>query len=452
MTRKVLRRRDVVRQVTLPFEPRPWQQKIYENAGRFAVLVVHRRGGKTVAAVMKLIHEALAFTGKNGRFAYIAPFFNQAREVAWMYIKDMARYVPETKIAESNCSVTFPNGAQIRLFGADNPDRMRGLYFDGIVMDELADMKPQTWGEVVRPTLMDRQGWCWMIGTPKGINLLSERYYASVDDPAWYAECLDYTKTGALPDEEIENARSEMSEAQFRQEMMCDFSAGSFNTLLSLDQVEASISRNIDMNALQYHSKILGVDVAREGDDSSAIFLRQGLLCHSPIIRKGVDNMELANIVSKLIKEHDPAGVFIDSTGGYGGGVIDRLRQLGHAVTGVHFSGKSDNTQYYNKRTEMWMKMAEWTVGGGKLPNEPSLKADLTSIQYNHRNAKDQIALESKDQQKKRIGRSPDLGDALALTFAYEVASPRQRLDKFNGLLGGNESFVEFEFDPLRFA
>lgn len=146
------------------------------NAARFAVLVAHRRFGKTVLAVNHLVMKALHCKQPRGMYAYCAPFRNQAKSVAWNYIKHYSGSIPKV-VNESELSVCFDvNGATIRVFGADNPDALRGLYFDYIVLDEVAQMKPEVWHEIVRPALADRHGGALFIGTPKGVNLFSELY------------------------------------------------------------------------------------------------------------------------------------------------------------------------------------------------------------------------------------------------------------------------------------
>src|SRR5690606_9719062 len=132
------------------------------------------RAGKTVMAVMRLIAAALANERQSPRYAYIAPQLNQAKDVAWTYLKHYGLKVPGASVNESELCVEFPNGARVRIYGADNPDRLRGIYLDGVVLDEVADMKPEVWDEVVLPTLTDRQGWALFIGTPKGVNRFSE--------------------------------------------------------------------------------------------------------------------------------------------------------------------------------------------------------------------------------------------------------------------------------------
>ena len=151
-------------QVRAPFDP------FHRRKERWAVLVCHRRAGKTVACIAELVACALVTNKQNARYAYICPQFNQAKDVAWVYIKQLTSDIPGISYNESELRADLPNGSRIRLYGADNPDRMRGLYLDGVILDEYADMKPSIWGEVLRPALSDRKGWGVFIGTPKGHN------------------------------------------------------------------------------------------------------------------------------------------------------------------------------------------------------------------------------------------------------------------------------------------
>ena len=140
------------------------------------MIVAHRRLGKTVCVINHAIMKALMDTSGSGRYGYIAPYRSQAKSIAWDYVKHFTAPVPGRNVNETELTVDFPNGARIRLFGADNPDAMRGLYFDGVILDEVADMKPEVWGEIIRPALSDRNGWACFIGTPKGQNLFHELY------------------------------------------------------------------------------------------------------------------------------------------------------------------------------------------------------------------------------------------------------------------------------------
>lgn len=170
-----------------------------------------------------------------------------------------------------------------------------------------------------------------------------------------------------------------------------------------------------------YAPLIMGVDVARFGDDSSVIRFRQGRDARSipPIKLKGKDNMEVANTVAYYIDKYDPDGVAIDA--GNGTGVIDRLRELKYKVHEVWFGSKSPEREYADLRTYMWAKMRTW-LGGGCIDSDDDLKTDLTAPEYKFMGAGDKIKLESKEELKKRGFASPDNGDALAVTFAIQPA------------------------------
>lgn len=197
----------------------------HTRKARWACIVAHRRAGKTVACIMDLIDAALRCTKHEGRFAYVAPTYTQAKDVAWSYLKRFTASIPNVEQRESDLTVNLPNGARIRLYGSDNYDRMRGLYFDGVVLDEYADMDPRAWTEVVRPALADRQGWATFIGTPKGKNALYQIWDKANGDPDWFTARLRASETGLLPDAELESARKLLSPESYLREFECDFDA-----------------------------------------------------------------------------------------------------------------------------------------------------------------------------------------------------------------------------------
>jgi hypothetical protein len=193
--------------------------------------------------------------------------------------------------------------------------------------------------------------------------------------------------------------------------------------LIASDLVEAASGKHLRAEVYQSAPKVLGVDVARFGDDQSAIVLRQGLACLDIAKFRGLDLMTFAGLVAQKIEKFKPDAVFVDQ-GGLGAGVVDRLRQLGHRnIIGVDFGGKPlDPVKYLNKRTEMWWLLAEWFEQGPAIPPDADLSSDLTAPEYGFTGDKGQIALEKKADMKKRGLASPDCGDALALTFAAPVA------------------------------
>ena len=413
--------------ITIPYKPRYPELHAALESRRFSVLVAHRRFGKTVFAVNHLLKQAAVCRRERGSFAYVAPFRNQAKAVAWDYLKHYSAPVPGRAVHEGELSVLLPNGAKLRIFGADNPDALRGLYFDGVVLDEVAQMKPEVWEEIVRPALSDRMGWALFIGPPKGVNLFSDLYYKAAElqaegDPDWYAASFPVTATSALPPSDVENMRRELSDNAWRQEMLCDFTASSDDTLIGLDDVTEAMSRRASEVDIAGMPVILGVDVARFGSDSSVVFRRQGLQTFPPTVFRNIDNMALADRVAALIMEHRPHAVFVDA--GQGQGVIDRLRQLGHRITEVPFGGSAlRDKRFVNRRAEMWYGVREWLKSGGRLVDDECLKAELTAPTYSF-DASGRIKLEPKDEIKARLNRSTDRADALALTFAAPVAPP----------------------------
>lgn len=408
--------------INLGYFPRPWQQECHLKRARFTVLALHRRAGKTELAVMEIIDRALMCTLPLAMFVYIAPYLKQAKTIAWARLKARLYSLIAAGAAEVNegeLSILIKhNGAIIRVFGADNPDALRGVRLDGAVLDEVAQIKPETWTHIVQPALSDRKGWALFIGTPSGVNLFSELYFKAKNLPDWYSDLWTVYDTDAIDPEEVERLKRDMSETAFAREFLCDFSAAGDDQLMSLSDIEVACHRTYAEHSMDYAPKIVGIDPARFGDDRSVIFRRQGLQSFTPQIYRGIDNMTLVGHVAQVIQDWQPDGVFCDA--GNGGGVIDRLRQLNHDVTEVNFGGKPSNAKYVNKRTEMWFLMKEWIIAGGAIPNDVDLKQDLGAPIYWYNEA-NRIVLEPKDDIKARGLPSPDLGDGLALTFALPV-------------------------------
>jgi hypothetical protein len=215
---------------------------------RFSCLVCHRRAGKTVACIQDLQRAALDCTKVRPRFAYVAPYLKQSKAVAWDYLKDaMSPLVKHgATVNESELRVDYPNGAQVRLFGADNMEALRGIYLDGIVLDENADMDPRVWSEVIRPALSDRKGWATFIGTPKGRNAFYELYMRAKDDPTWFSLMLRASETNLIDPEELTLAREDLSEDQYMQEFECNFDGATpgayYGKLMAKAELEGRIT------------------------------------------------------------------------------------------------------------------------------------------------------------------------------------------------------------------
>ena len=435
------------RTIDLGYRPRTWQKECHLARKRFTVLALHRRAGKTIWA----LHELLDCAMRNGLdmplYFYVAPQLKQAKAIAWLLLKRIVQPLELAGLAEKNESelwvrLTF-NQAMIRLYGADLPDAMRGVRLDGVVVDEVAQIKPEVWDEVLQPALADRLGWAAFIGTPKGVNLFSKLFFDARGRIDWYSALYTVYDTEALAESEIARLKSAMPEPEFAREMLCDFSAAGEQQLLSLADIETAAARHLRKDQYEWAPMILGVDPARFGDDASVIFPRQGLCAKEPRVFHKLDNMAFAGHVAQAINDYQADAVMVDA--GNGGGVIDRLRQLGFTVTEVNFGGKAPKPRYVNMRTYMWYEMAEWIAGGGVIPKINRLWQDLAAPTYEFTST-DQIALEPKDDIKARGLPSPDYGDALALTFAYPV---RKETNLIRKLRSEMESRNDEVYDPL---
>jgi len=223
-------KRQVAKEFKLAYTPRQAFLPFHQRRERWAALICHRRAGKTVAAVNELVIRALYTNKKNARFAYIAPFRQQAKQIAWVYLREATDGIA-CEVRESDLSVEMPNGAKITLFGSDNPSSMRGIYLDGVVVDEFADCRPSLWTEVILPTLADRKGWAVLMGTVKGArNQLWQFYQKAIKSDIWFDLMLKATTSGLIDDEELAGLRDQMSEAQFNQEFECDPNAALLGT------------------------------------------------------------------------------------------------------------------------------------------------------------------------------------------------------------------------------
>ena len=244
--------------VNLGYEPRGYFSPFHARNQRWSILVAHRRAGKTVAAVNDLIEKASYNTRKNPQYGYFAPLYTQAKQIAWKYLKDYAAPF-KPKVSESGLFIELPhNNARITLYGADNPDSFRGLYFDGVVLDEFGNMRPSVWSEVLLPTLLDRRGWAVFMGTPNGPNHFRDLYDLRRVNEKWYVVVLPYQATGVLDKEDIDSIRELMTEDEFAQEMECSFSASTrgayFSKEIALAEIAGRISNNLqfDETALNF--------------------------------------------------------------------------------------------------------------------------------------------------------------------------------------------------------
>lgn len=187
--------------------------------------VCHRRFGKTVYGINKLLKACATLKRERPRYAYIAPLRVQAKSIAWDYLKYYSRPIPGIQVYESELRVDYPNGGRITLYGSDNPDALRGIYLDGCILDEYAQIHPRLFSEIIRPTLSDRQGWAEFQGTPAGRNHFHELYQEIRDDQNWGIHVFKASETGIIAADELADARRQMSDEEYAQEYECSWTA-----------------------------------------------------------------------------------------------------------------------------------------------------------------------------------------------------------------------------------
>jgi phage terminase large subunit len=218
--------------ISTGYTPRPLQAILHTQLQRFNVIVCHRRFGKTVLCVNEIVDQALRNTRKNPQYAFIAPTYGQAERIAWDMLKAYTKEIPGVVFNEQKLTCKIPrpdlgDTIKIMLLGAENPDSIRGIYLDGAVLDEFAEMDPRVFGQVVRPALSDRKGWAIFIGTPKGQNHFYDIYKTAIknENDGWFHAVHKASTTQVIPQEELQALRAECTDEEYEQEFECSFTA-----------------------------------------------------------------------------------------------------------------------------------------------------------------------------------------------------------------------------------
>jgi len=263
-------------EIVLEYKARGCFASFHQRDTRFSAMVAHRRCGKTVACINDIHERALYTQKKDARYAYIAPFYSQAKDIAWDYLKSATKDTA-VKVLESSLQVDLFNGSRIRLYGADNPNTLRGLYFDGVILDEYGDCRPSLWGEVILPTLADRRGWAVFIGTPKGKNHFYQIYKHAIKEH-WYHSSLPVSETNLLSaDDLLEIRASGMTDDQYLQEFECSFDAAVIGTYYAHMIAEMERSQKIGTDPIYAYDPNLQVQIATDLgiNDSTAMWFWQ---------------------------------------------------------------------------------------------------------------------------------------------------------------------------------
>lgn len=278
----------------------------HKRRQRWGCITAHRRAGKTVACVMDLVDAAMRCQKTAPRFAYVAPYYAQAKDVAWSYLKHYTAPIPGMTAHEAELRVDLPGGARIKLYGADNYDRLRGIYLDGVILDEYGDMDPRAFPEAIRPALSDRRGWATFIGSSKGRNdfyRLNEQARANPDE--WFHAVLKASETGIVAPEELDDARKMMSPEQYEQEYECSFDAAIVGAYYGKDLATLEAQKRIrpvpyDPSLEVYTAWDLGLD------DATAIWFCQVAGQEVRVIDYYEVNNKALSEVAKVLRNDKP--------------------------------------------------------------------------------------------------------------------------------------------------
>ena len=212
--------------ITIPYKPRPQQNYLHKSlqSHRYALLLCHRRFGKTTMALNHLIRAALTNKNFNPRFAYLAPSYKQAKSIAWDFLKFYAGKIPGVKFNETELRCDLPNASRITLLGAENAESLRGLYFDGLFLDEMASIPASVVEEILTPSLTERKGFMYLVGTPAGMNNIFYEYYLKAQgNKDWFLYTAKATDTKIIDQDELDNSLEMLGQAKYNQEFECSF-------------------------------------------------------------------------------------------------------------------------------------------------------------------------------------------------------------------------------------
>lgn len=443
----------------LGFNPTTQQELILKAISKPGARVSVKSGhgvGKTATMAVVLLWHVSCFP--DSKTPCTAPTGHQLRDLLWAeaqkwhnkmhpFFKDNLVLGADTIAVKGNEAGQF---AVARTARPERPEALQGFHGTHVLylIDEASGV-PDPVFEPMRGALSTAGSRVLLAGNPTRLDGLFHRTHHRLRD-SWQRITLSCVDSPNVSKDYIAEMAKDYGEDSdiYRVRVLGEFPNQSINQLIGRELVDRAMKRHLHKQDYQQAPIVLGVDVAWEGDDCSVVYLRQGLYSKQLGRFNGMDNMTLADRVISWQIEYQAQAVFIDV--GWGTGVIDRMRQLGHSPVAVNFGGKAaKEARYQNKRSEMWVEMKEWLENGGALEDTEALAEELCAPEYAFTPA-GKIQLEAKKDIKKRGLPSPDRADALALTFAAPV-HPRKPLvveraeRRFN-----NSSFTVNKYDPLR--
>lgn len=417
--------------VTIPhnYVPRSYQMpflRAMDSGKKRACLVWHRRSGKTKTLLNFTVKKAFQ---RVGAYYHAFPEYGQGRKIVWDGIdKDgfkVLDHIPKEIRASENKSemkIEFINGSIYQIIGADNYDSLVGPNPVGLILDEWAvsDRYPTAW-DYFRPILAENGGWAVFPFTPRGRNHGFSLYQMAMKNPDWFSQLLTVEDTRAIRLYDIQAERDQgMSEDMIQQEFYCSFLAAVADLLIAPDLIVSAYDRESSFFGLP---KLAGLDIARYGDDRTALVVRQG----GEILH--IEAWAGADLVhtSHMVRDRYLMGLFdavaVDAIG-IGAGVADMLKASDVPTVAVNVSESPSVSARFNKlRDELWWKVREWfqdrscRLASSLGADRQALVADIQDIRFAYTPV-GKIKIESKEDMKKRLGFSPDIGDALCMTFA----------------------------------
>jgi len=413
----------------LNIKPTPQQEEILREIvkpnAKVSVRAGHGVGKTTVEAIVAIWH-TLLFT--DSKTAATAPSANQLRDVLMAEIGRLINSAnpwikSQLVVSNMRMEVVGKESSQFltaRTARPEQPDALQGLHAKHMLflVDEAFGVADSVF-EVARGALSTDGARVMLCGNPTATSGYAYNTHHRNAD-LWKTFCLNAEQSPLVSKSSIAEWEGEYGKDsdEYRVRVLGEFPRASISQLIPRELVSAACKRKLGQGAYIFQPVILGVDVAWEGDDRSVIFKRQGLASWKLWEGRNIGNIDLGNLVAQYWKSESADAVFIDV--GMGTGVIDYLRHLHLAPIPVNFGSASSVTEYRYKRTEMWFGIKKWLEEGGVIPDDQALLDDLTGPNYSFLSS-GQKMLEQKKMMKKRGLKSPDLGDALALTFAAPV-------------------------------
>lgn len=433
-------------QAQFPYTPREWAIDLHallaDPTTRALVIVNSRRSGKTWFIMACLVLGALT---RPGRYGYILPLRSMAKAIAWPILRELLQHVPDVEWRIGDMEVTVACVTQpgklstISFHSADDNDNsgsnIRGLEFVGLGVDECSQVPWSSLAGIMPTQSAVQNPWAIFSGTPRQHGDSLHRLFQMATDPempGWHGFRFPMTHPKVqpyYPEGEVERTKKTTDFATWMREYGASFDHSDENVLIRLEATLAAAARGADpqevSNSEDHFARHIGVDVGFQQDES-VIVRRCHNVMHPPIRIKGATTGELAYRILREAKSWDADSVTIDA-GAAGQGVIDYCRELGLVVSPVMFGQRAtDPTAYQNARAEMYDRMRKWIEKQNTvIPDDPDVTTQISATRYKM-TATGLLALESKDEVRKRLGTSPDIADALAMTFWQNVESGRR--------------------------